>query len=74
MINGGLMVANSFIQEVVAEAIKIVEIIKNIIIQIIIELINRYLKIRAPFQKDPVPYLILKCDWELKRIRMEVAN
>ena len=56
------------------EVIKINELISKTLIVLIIKLVRGYPKIRVPFYKDLVPYLIFQYDREAKIIRKQAHS
>ena len=69
LITRDLQTSNDYVQEAAAEATEIQALIKKAMIMIEICLIPRKPKIRAPFYEDPAPYLIIRYDAEVKRVR-----
>ena len=69
LITRDLQTSNDYVQEAAAEVTEIWVLIEKAIVMIEIYLILRKPKIRVPFYKDPAPYLIIKSDAEVKRVR-----
>ena len=72
MIYSKMDTANYFLQDVAAQVAIIRKRIKEVIIDIEVELTREYPKVLPSFQEDLVPYLIIKYNKEAQKLQIEV--
>ena len=65
--------SNMFVQEVGVEISQMKQLLEEMQFEVNIYLIRGYPKIRALFNQDPGPHLIIKCNKEVNLIRERIS-